>query len=435
MAIGSASGSARGAVAAGSGSTAIGGAYNGSAGASALATGSVALGTGSQVAGGASNSVAIGANSVATAANTVSFGSAGQTRALVNVSAGAVNATSTEAVNGSQLYTVQQTAGNAASAATAAQNTADSALGLAQNSAQYGAGGTALQLHANGGAGTTVTNVAAGVAATDAANVGQVQQGDQATLGSANAYTLQQVSALQTLMNQALSTGLCSYGNGSMSCGPGASAQGTGATALGQGAQANGDGTTAIGAGAQASYAGSVAIGRGARALADPTTAVGDNAIAAGNNSVALGANTLAIGNNSVALGQGSVATRDNTVSVGNAATGQSRQITNVAAGVLPGDAVNLSQMQQAVAASGEQSRQYAARGVAAALAMPQMPAQAPGKQWVGAAVGNYDGASAIGLAWGYQITEALNVGVGLSGAASGGGAKLGSRVQLGYSW
>ncbi|MBS0425900.1 MAG: hypothetical protein JSR41_01285 [Proteobacteria bacterium] len=64
-----------------------------------------------------------------------------------------------------------------------------------------------------------------------------------------------------------------------------------------------------------------------------------------------------------------------------------------------------------------------------------QAAAIAQVEQWVGAAVGNYDGASAIGLAWGYQITEALNVGVGLSGAASGGGTKLGSRVRLGYSW
>ncbi|MGJ7534592.1 MULTISPECIES: hypothetical protein [unclassified Variovorax] len=125
--------------------SASGGANGGSSGAAALVTGSVALRSGSQVAGGATNSVAIDANSLATAANAVSFGSAGQTRALVNVSAGAVNATSTDAVNGSQLYTVQQTASTAQS--------------LAQNSAQHGAGGTSLQLNANGGAGTTISNV------------------------------------------------------------------------------------------------------------------------------------------------------------------------------------------------------------------------------------------------------------------------------------
>ena len=148
------------------------------------------------------------------------------------------------------------------------------------------------------------------------------------------------------------------------------------------------------------------------------------------------GANTLASGSNSVALGQGSVADRDNTVSVGNAATGQLRAIANVAPGLLGTDAVNVNQLQQAVSGAVQQSNAFAARGVAASLAMPAMPALAAGRKWMGAAVGNYAGASAIGFAFGYQVSENLNLGLGVSTATSGGsGSHIATRVQAGYAW
>lgn len=103
-----------------------------------------------------------------------------------------------------------------------------------------------------------------------------------------------------------------------------------------------------------------------------------------GNNSVALGANSFAAGHNSVALGTGSVATRDNTVSVGHASAGLTRQITDVAAAVMPTDAVNLMQMQQSISAARTEAMSYAASGVAAAMAMPQLPRLAPGQSgWV----------------------------------------------------
>ncbi|MCZ7283305.1 hypothetical protein, partial [Salmonella enterica] len=89
--------------------------------------------------------------------------------------------------------------------------TANDAQRLGQNSAQYAAGGTQLQLNANGGAGSTITNVRAGVGATDAANFGQVQQAQQAAVVTANGFTSQQVSALQEVMNRAFDNGLCSF--------------------------------------------------------------------------------------------------------------------------------------------------------------------------------------------------------------------------------
>ncbi|TAJ58435.1 YadA-like family protein, partial [Variovorax sp.] len=127
--------------------------------------------------------------------------------------------------------------------------------------------------------------------------------------------------------------------------------------------------------------------------------------------------------------------TRDNSVSVGNQATGLARTITNVAPGVLPGDAVNLGQMQQAVATATNEVRSFAAQGIASALAMPGIPMLSPGQRWVGAAVGNYAGASALGVAFGYQVSERLNLGLGVSTGTSGSANHVATRVQVGYAW
>lgn len=62
------------------------------------------------------------------------------------------------------------------------------------------------------------------------------------------------------------------------------------------------------------------------------------------------------------------------------------------------------------------QANAFAAQGVAAALAMPSMPTLPTlptGKKWMDAAVGNYAGASAVGFAFGYQVNDNLNLGVG----------------------
>ena len=85
-------------------------------------------------------------------------------------------------------------------------------------------------------------------------------------------------------------------------------------------------------------------MGSGAQATATNTVAVGNAAFATGQNAIAFGANARATGNNSVALGSGSVASEANTVSVGD--SGSERRITNVADGVNPTDAVNVSQLQ-----------------------------------------------------------------------------------------
>jgi len=84
-----------------------------------------------------------------------------------NVGAGAVSATSTDAVNGSQLHQVQQ---------------------VASNSVQYDAGGRSVTFNP-GGQAATLHNVAAGVAPTDAVNVQQLNDGLSNAVSTANAYT------------------------------------------------------------------------------------------------------------------------------------------------------------------------------------------------------------------------------------------------------
>ena len=170
--------------------------------------------------------------------------------------------------------------------------------------------------------------------------------------------------------------------------------------------------------------------------------AVGDNAVASGNNAVALGANATANAANSVALGQGAVANQANTVSVG--ALGAERRITNVAPGVAGTDAVNVNQLNQAIngavmpAIEGrfnalrDELKQYAARGTAAAMAIPATPALTAGEGWAGASVGTYGGQTALGVAVSYQVSSRVNLGAAISGANGG---SMGGRIQAGFKW
>jgi autotransporter adhesin len=212
-----------------------------------------------------------------------------------------------------------------------------------------------------------------------------------------------------------------------------------GATAIGYQAKANDVNTTAIGNGASASYAGSVAIGAGAKANADPTTAVGNNAIANGVNSVALGANTTANGNNSVALGQGSVANRANSVSVGDAATGLQRQITNVAPGTMPNDAVNLGQLQgminQASINTLNQANRYANRVAAMAAATSITPMFGPKGYSLTATMASVGSQGAIGIGFAHSFHIKDNPAYWQASVGFNGGGTAAVKVGASIGW
>jgi YadA-like C-terminal region./Haemagglutinin. len=115
-------------------------------------------------------------------------------------------------------------------------------------------------------------------------------------------------------------------------------------------------------------------------------------------------------------LGSGSVANEANSVSVGNSATGMTRQITNVAPGTAPTDAVNVSQLHQSIGNAVSLSNKFAASGIAAALAMPGSPILCPGMGYVGVQTGEYDGQTAVGARFTYQVSQHWNANVGVSG-------------------
>jgi autotransporter adhesin len=200
--------------------------------------------------------------------------------------------------------------------------------------------------------------------------------------------------------------------------------------AYGNSASANSANTTAVGYQAVATYAGSVAIGAGAQAIADPTTAIGANSLASGNNSVALGASATATAANSVALGANSVASEPNTVSVGSA--GNERRITNVAPGVNPTDAVNMSQL-TAVQSNMNQVARRAYSGIAGAAALSMIPEVDAGKTFaMGVGTAGYQGYQAVAIGFSARITDNLKIkaGAAMSGA---GGNSVGAGAS--YQW
>ncbi|EDT39717.1 YadA family autotransporter adhesin [Burkholderia ambifaria] len=139
-------------------------------------------------------------------------------------------------------------------------------------------------------------------------------------------------------------------------------------------------------------------IGDGSGATGSNSVALGQGSSAAGNNSTSIGTNANASGNNSVALGANSVADRDNTVSVG--APGQERQITNVAAGTAPTDAVNVQQLNNSIGSVRSDMDHYrrdASGGIASAVAIANLPQAAlAGESMVSIAGGTYSGQSAV---------------------------------------
>uniref|UniRef100_UPI0035CC299A beta strand repeat-containing protein n=1 Tax=uncultured Sphingomonas sp. TaxID=158754 RepID=UPI0035CC299A len=157
-----------------------------------VAAGSLAIGSTDAVNGGqvaalaaaSANAIHYDTNADGSRANVATLvgGTPGAAVRITNVANGALGATSTDAVNGQQLFGVAQTA-------QAAQTTANAAQVLAANSVQYDVGGASVSLGAAGAAPVGLHNVAAGTAATDAVNVGQLSAGIDRAISTSNTYT------------------------------------------------------------------------------------------------------------------------------------------------------------------------------------------------------------------------------------------------------
>ncbi|WP_415872763.1 YadA family autotransporter adhesin, partial [Burkholderia ubonensis] len=273
----------------------------------------------------------------ATPTSVVSVGSVGAERQVTNVAAGRLSATSTDAINGSQLFATNAAINSLSTSVTGSTGSLDN-LG---NSTAAALGGGATY-------NSTTSAISAPSYTTYNAN------GTTATANDVG-------SAIDNLNNQGIkyfhanSTAADSVATGtdSVAIGPSAIASGNQSVALGDIAAASGTRSTALGFDAIASNANA--------------TAVGVNSNATGLNSVAIGSGSSATTTNGVALGAGAVTGNINptpngtiggqnytyaggvpnsVVSVGN--VNAERQVTNVAAGRVTAastDAINGSQL------------------------------------------------------------------------------------------
>ncbi|TKR32786.1 hypothetical protein FCE95_00165 [Luteimonas gilva] len=341
-------------------------------------------------------------------------GPAGTGTVLGNVAAGAVTAASLDAVNGSQLFSAQTTIANifggGASVGPAGGWTPPSYF-IQGNT--YNNVGDALSALNQGldDVNDRVDNLPPASVGDPLVAVDGVRDGsDDATVAS---------------------------GSGSVAIGSNAESGGDHGVAVGGGSFAAGDNDTAIGGNARVSADGSTGVGANVAIGAAATNAVamGEGAAVSAASGTAVGQGSSATATNSVALGQGSVADRANTVSVGGA--GNTRQITNVAAGVQTTDAVNVGQLNTSIQNAITQSNTYVDNRInemrddiweidrgyraatASALAVAGLPqAYMPGKSMVAMAASGYkqEAALAIGITtisengrWIYKFSGTTN--------------------------
>ncbi|WP_260437712.1 YadA-like family protein [Burkholderia cenocepacia] len=252
----------------------------------------------------------------------------------------------TDAVNLNQLNAAVATAGNPyVAVSTGNYATATAAVATAGNSATAVGGNaraTGISAVAIGG-----NTVASNQNATALGTLATVTGNESVAVGSSARAT----AGNTTVVGQAANASIAN----SIAIGTGASVQGfgvpnaSGSIAIGNGTTAGGSSSTVIGTNASHSGSGATVLGAGASAMGGGAgVAMGLTSSASGSAAVALGTNTTASGANSVALGTGSVANAVNTVSVGS--TGSERRITNLAAGTANTDAVNLGQLNSAIA-------------------------------------------------------------------------------------
>nr|WP_244173203.1 YadA-like family protein [Caballeronia temeraria] len=322
---------------------------------------------------------------------TVSIGSAGKERTLTNLAAGRLDATSTDAVNGSQL--------NATNLAVEATNVKVNTLG--------GDVATAL----GGGA-----SYDGNVFTMPSYNV----YGSQYNNAGAAIAALQNLAPLQYSTAAAPTTGLGANGapvsNDVTLVGPLAGAvtlhnvatgiDGTDAVNVDQLNNAISAAVINVGPTGAVYVAGNPDTYAMPSATGANATAVGSGSVASGQGSTAIGNGASATADNSVALGANSVANEANTVSVG--AAGSERRVTNVAPGVNGTDAVNKNQLNAGLGQVQNQVNDNLKKsygGTAAAIAIAGLRYDdRPGKISAGVATGWYH--NQMGLAIGVGGTS-----------------------------
>ena len=345
-----------------------------------------------------------------TPAGVVSVGSAGNERQVTNVAAGQITATSTDAVNGSQLYATNQAI--AAVGATATNLGSSAAAGLGGNSSYDASTGqltTSLSVDGNtytnvndalnavsstASAGWNMTTSATGTGVANGSSVAKVAPGATATITAGNnIVTTQNGTDVAIGVNPVLTgltsvtTGNSTMDNSGVTVNDGTHSATYGATGM---AIANGPSVTTTGVNAGGQQITNVAAG----------TAPND-AATVGQVQAAKAGSVKYDTNADGSINYDSITLNPN---------GSPTAVHNVAAGTAPTDAANVGQLQQGMQAVQNWSKSYtdhavntmgnkAFAGVASAIATANVPqAYQPNQSSAGVGLGNFHGESAISV-------------------------------------
>ena len=260
----------------------------------------------------------------------VSVGSAGAERQIKNVAAGKVDATSTDAINGSQLYAVadalrtKYVSIKSSATGTGSNENNDGATGtdaIAIGPKASATGNTSLAVGTGGdGNKHTVTfngtNVdvyySAKSEGDNSVAVGTKANASDAGIAFGNTVVAQ--SGGVALGNKVLGK------NSSVVVGLNSNATGTNSSAFGYNVLATGNNSTSVGNSSNVSGNNAAAFGYNNTASGAGATAVGNNNTASGSNAVAVGAINKATSDGAVAFGNSSQATGNTSTAIGNTA-------------------------------------------------------------------------------------------------------------------
>ena len=321
----------------------------------------------------------------------VSFGSKGYERQLKNVAPGEVSATSTDAINGSQLAAIanelshkyvsinsndtpnkDNTGAKANNSIAIGPNAstdkaATSSLAIGDGANTTGRSTVALGLSAQATSANATAVGANSIASED--DTVAVGHGAKATDGNASALGADAIAS--NIESTAIGHGTAASGASSTALGSRAKAAGTAGVGIGMLANATKDYSIAIGGESSSTADNSIAIGRKSSVSENDSIAIGTRSNASAVKSIAIGDGASATTANGVAIGSKSVASTAAGVAGYNANTGrtdtyanltgatltstlggvavgttdQTRQINYVAAGTADTDAVNVAQL------------------------------------------------------------------------------------------
>ena len=321
----------------------------------------------------------------------VSFGAEGFERQLKNVAPGEVSATSTDAINGSQLAAIadqiaykyvsinstdipnkDNTGAKANNAIAIGPNAstdtaATSSVAIGDGASTTGRSTVALGLSAQATSANATAVGANSIASED--DTVAVGHGAKATDGNASAFGADAIAS--NIESTAIGHGTAASGASSTALGSRAKAAGTAGVGIGMLANATKDYSIAIGGESSSTADNSIAIGRKSSVSENDGIAIGTRSNASAAKSIAIGDGASATTADGVAIGSKSVASTAAGVAGYNANTGrtdtyanltgttltstlggvavgttdQTRQINYVAAGTADTDAVNVAQL------------------------------------------------------------------------------------------